>query len=143
MIVRAVQPAAVAASLRLPEAANLGEVIAFEHRAGAALAGTDCAVVVRVMPDAQLPAIHLNRGALDSRSPGLGKLEHLVLNWDNRVVRGLVRTSEETVFSRVLQVLYVQAKMAAGQESREDRTMLSAALDDVLALAIGAEGTLP
>lgn len=48
--------------------------------------------------------------------------------------------SDELVLSRVVQLLYVQARMAAQVDTSADRTLLSAALDDMMALVLGVEG---
>ena len=74
-------------------------------------------------------------------SPGYAHLTHLVLNWGNRAVQALTRTTDDLVFDRLMQLLYVQARMAAQCDGPEDRILLSEALDDIIVLAAGMDGT--
>ena len=107
-----VYPASEIAALSPPPAHELGGVLLFEQRATGALADLRCDVVVRRFPSADLPAVLIGRGRIDVASAGYGDLAHLVVNWDNRAVRALVRTPDDLVFDRVVQLLYVQARMA-------------------------------
>lgn len=136
-----VYPASEVAALVAPPSDSAGDVLMLEHRATEALADTGCRVVVRQFPSVDLPAVFIGRGQIDTSSPGYGELAHLVVNWDNRVVRALVRTTDEVVFRRVLQLLLVQAKMAGQHDGPDDRALLSAALDDIILLAVGVDGT--
>ena len=136
-----VYPAAEVAALVPPDSGVLGEVLGLEQRATQALAAQGCTVVVRQFPSSDLPAIFIDRGRIDMASPGYSDSAHLVVNWNNRVVRALVRTDDDVVFNRVIQVLFVQARMAGGCNIPEDRALLSTALDDILLLAVGADGT--
>ena len=110
-------------------------------RGAAALAESGCRVVVRQFPSTSLPAVFVGNGQIDMASPGYGNLTHLVLNWNNRAVQALTRTNDDLVFGRLMQLLYVQARMAAQCDGPEDRVLLSAALDDIIVLAAGMDGT--
>lgn len=57
------------------------------------------------------------------------------------MIRALTRTNDDLVFDRLIQLLYVQARMAAQCDGAEDRALLSEALDDVILLAAGVDGT--
>lgn len=138
-----VYPASEVAALLPAPSDSAGDVLALEHRATEALTDTGCGVVVRQFPSLDLPAVFIGRGQIDASSRGYGDLAHLVVNWDNRVVRALVRTTDDVVFRRVLQLLLVQAKMAAQHDGPEDRALLSAALDDIILLAVGVDGSSP
>lgn len=134
-------PASEVAALTTPSAEVAGEVLALEQRGGQALSSPDCRVVVRQFPSADLPAVFIGRGQIDMGSPGYGDLPNLVVNWDNRVVRALTRTTDDLVFSRLMQLLFVQARMAGQCDGPEDRVLLSEALDDIILLAAGVDGT--
>lgn len=136
-----VYPASEVAALTPPAVDSLGEVLALEQRASQALAESCCDVVVRQFPSVELPAVFISRGQIDTASPGYGDLAHLVLNWDNRVARALARITDDLVFRRIMQLLFVQARMAGQHDGAEDRVMLSEALDDIILLAVGMDGT--
>lgn len=138
--VNRVYPASEVAALMVPSADAGGEVLAFEQRASLALAASGCDVVVRQFPAADLPAVFIGRGRIDTASPGYGDLAHLVMNWDNRVVRALARTTDDLVFNRVVQLLFVQARMTGQCDDTSDRVLLSEALDDIVLLAVGVDG---
>lgn len=135
-----VYPASEVAALMPPRSGSAGDVLTLEVRATDELADTGCRVAVREFPSGDLPAVFIGRGQIDTSSPGCADLAHLVLNWDNRVVRALVQTTDDVVFRRVLQLLLVQAKMAGQHDGPEDRALLSAALDDIILLAVGVDG---
>ncbi|MDH6194437.1 molecular chaperone HtpG [Mycobacterium frederiksbergense] len=134
-------PASEVAGLTAPSADAVGEVLALEQRGSQALAASGCRVVVRQFPSTDLPAVFIGRGQIDMASPGCGDLAHLVANWDNRAVRALTRTTDDLVFSRLMQLLYVQARIAGQCDGPEDRILLSEALDDIILLAAGVDGT--
>lgn len=136
-----VYPASEVAALTPPPVEALGEVLALEQRATLALAESGCDVVVREFPSIDLPAVFISRGQIDTASPGYGDFAHLVLNWGNRVVRALIRTTDDVVFRRAVQLLFVQARMAGQHDGPEDRVLLSEALDDIILLAVGVDGT--
>lgn len=64
-----------------------------------------------------------------------------MVNWDNRAIQALTHTTDDLVFSRLVQLLFVQARMAAQCDGPEDRITLSEALDDIILLAAGVDGT--
>jgi molecular chaperone HtpG len=134
-------PASEVAALTVPSDDAVGEVLALEQRGSHALATSGCRVVVRQFPSTDLPAVFIGRGQIDMASPGYGELPHLVVNWDNRAVRALTRTTDDLVFSRLMQLLFVQARMAGQCDGPEDRALLSEALDDIILLAAGVDGT--
>ncbi|SHV84799.1 ATP-binding protein [Mycolicibacterium phocaicum] len=138
-VTRAYPASEVAALADAP--ADTEAVPALEIRGAAALAASGCRVAVRQFPSTALPAVFVGHGQIDVASPGYGNLTHLVLNWGNRAVRALTRTNDDLVFERLMQLLYVQARMAAQCDGPEDRVLLSAALDDIIVLAAGVDGT--
>lgn len=138
-VARAYPASEVAALADAP--ADTDAVPALELRGGAALAASGCRVAVRQFPSTALPAVFVGHGQIDVASPGYGNLTHLVLNWGNRAVQALTRTTDDLVFDRLMQLLYVQARMAAQCDGPEDRVLLSEALDDVIVLAAGVDGT--
>lgn len=133
-------PASEVAALTMP-ALDAGEVPTFEQRGSQALLASGCRVVARQFPSPDLPAVFIGHGQIDMTSPGYGDLSHLVVNWDNRAVRALTRTTDDLVFSRLMQLLFVQARMAGQCDGPEDRVLLSEALDDIIVLAAGVDGT--
>lgn len=138
-VTRAYPASEVAALAEAPT--DTGAVPALELRGAAALAASGCRVVVRQFPAPALPAVFVGHGQIDVASPGHGNLTHLVLNWRNRAVQALTRTTDDLVFDRLMQLLYVQARMAAQCDGPEDRALLSEALDDIIVLAAGMDGT--
>jgi molecular chaperone HtpG len=134
-------PASEVAALTLPSADAVTEVLALEQRGSQALSTSGCRVVVRRFPATDLPAVFIGNGQIDLASPGYGDLPHLVVNWDNQTVRALTRTTDDLVFARLMQLLFVQARMAAQCDGPEDRALLSEALDDIIVLAAGVDGT--
>lgn len=65
-------------------------------------------------------------------------LAHLCLNWNSRLVRLLVRVTDEAVFSRSIHLVYVQALLAGHRPLRAaDRKMLTQALSDLVHLSVG------
>ncbi|MFL0289212.1 ATP-binding protein [Mycobacterium sp. SMC-21] len=134
-------PASEVAALAVPPTDSIGDFLTFERRATQALKASGARVVVRQFPSADLPAVFIGHGQIDVASPGYGNLVHLVVNWGNRVIRALTRTNDDLVFDRLIQLLYVQARMAAQCDGPEDRALLSEALDDVVLLAAGVDGT--
>lgn len=134
-------PASEVAALAVPPTDAVGDILTFEQRATQALKASGARVVVRQFPSADLPAVFIGHGQIDVASSGYGNLVHLVVNWSNRVIRALTRTNDDLVFDRLIQLLYVQARMAAQCDGPEDRALLSEALDDVVLLAAGVDGT--
>ncbi|OMB88080.1 ATP-binding protein [Mycolicibacterium conceptionense] len=135
-------PASEVAALTVPSADDVGiDVLALEQRGTKALTASRCRVVAREFPSTDLPAVFIGRGQIDLTSPGYGDLAHLVVNWDNRAIQALTRTTDDLVFSRLVQLLYVQARMAGQCDGPEDRVLLSEALDDIILLAAGVDGT--
>lgn len=134
-------PASEVAALAVPCTDSAREVPALEQRGSQVLGASGCRVVVRQFPSTGLPAVFIGQGQIDMASPGYGDLTHLVVNWDNRVVRILTRTTDDLVFTRIMQLLFVQARMAGQCDGPEDRMLLSEALDDIILLAAGVDGT--
>lgn len=134
-------PASEVAALTVPSADAGAAVAALERRGSHALQASGGRVVVRRFPSTDLPAVFIGHGQIDADSPGCGDIPHLVVNWDNRAVQALTRTTDALVFSRLMQLLFVQARMAAQCDGPEDRILLSEALDDIIVLAAGVDGT--
>ncbi|MEW2483333.1 ATP-binding protein [Mycobacterium sp. NPDC049093] len=132
-------PASEVAALTVPSAD--GAVGALEQRGSHALQASGSRVVVRRFPSTDLPAVFIGHGQIDADSPGCSDLPHLVVNWDNRAVQALIHTTDDLVFSRLMQLLFVQARMAAQCDGPEDRILLSEALDDIIVLAAGVDGS--
>lgn len=62
----------------------------------------------------------------------------LCLNWNNRVVRMLAKLDDDTVFSRSVNLLYVQALLAGHRPlSQGDRTLMTTSLSDLIMLSVG------
>ncbi|WP_240743090.1 HSP90 family protein [Microbacterium sp. K36] len=146
--------------------------MALESRAGAVLAASDCAVVVRAIDRPELTGLYvadpevlrtidrgrtkgiastLWGGVLDRIDQTLSSARdddltaRLCLNWSNRVVRALVRVEDDAVFARTVQLLYIQALLAGHHPlSDTDRALMTSALSDLVSLSAGIEGdTLP
>lgn len=146
--------------------------MALESRAGAVLAASDCAVVVRAIDRPELTGLYvadpevlrtIDRGRTKGIASTLwgGVLDRidqtltsardddltarLCLNWSNRVVRALVRVEDDAVFARTVQLLYIQALLAGHHPlSDADRALMTTALSDLVSLSAGIEGdTLP
>lgn len=146
--------------------------MALESRAGAVLAASDCAVVVRAIDRPELTGLYvadpevlrtidrgrtkgiastLWGGVLDRIDQTLSSARdddltaRLCLNWSNRVVRALVRVGDDAVFARTVQLLYIQALLAGHHPlSDADRALMTSALSDLVSLSAGIEGdTLP
>ena len=142
--------------------------MALEERAGAVLAASDCAVVVRAIDRPDLSGLYvadpevlraIDRGRTKGITGSLwgGVLDRidqtlsaardddlsarLCLNWSNRVVRALVRVEDDAVFARTVQLLYIQALLAGHHPLRDaDRALMTTALADLVALSAGIEG---
>lgn len=134
-------PASEVAALTVPPAADAEQMQMLERYGSHVLASSGCRVVVRQFPSPELPAVFIGRGQIDMNSPGDSELMHLVLNWDNRAVRALTQTNDDLVIIRIMQLLFVQARMAAQCDGPADRALLSEALDDIVLLAAGVDGT--
>ncbi|MDR3069802.1 MAG: HSP90 family protein [Propionibacteriaceae bacterium] len=64
----------------------------------------------------------------------------LCLNWGNPVIRTLAKLEDETVFSRCVSLLYVQSQLAGHRPlSSPDRSLMTTALADLIALSVGLE----
>ncbi|MGW9268090.1 HSP90 family protein [Microbacterium sp. NPDC055599] len=142
--------------------------VALETRAGAVLAASDCAVVVRSIDQPALTGLYvadpevlraIDRGRTRGVAGALwgGVLDRidqtlsaardddltarLCLNWSNRVVRALVRVEDDAVFARTVQLLYIQALLAGHHPLRDaDRALMTSALADLVSLSAGIEG---
>ena len=146
--------------------------MALESRAGAVLAASDCAVVVRAIDRPALTGLYvadpevlrtIDRGRTKGIANTLwgGVLDRidqtvssardddlsarLCLNWSNRVVRALVRVEDDAVFARTVQLLYIQALLAGHHPLADaDRALMTSALSDLVSLSAGIEeDTLP
>ena len=141
--------------------------VALEDRAGAVLAASDCSVVVRSIDRPELPGLYVAdpevlRSLDRSRTKGitgalwggvLARIDdtlaagreddlsaRLCLNWSNRVVRSLVGVRDDAVFSRTVQLLYIQALLAGHHPlSDADRTLMTTALADLVSLSAGLD----
>ena len=139
--------------------------LALESRASAVLAGTDCTVVVRTIARVDLTGLYVvdpdvlraldrtrTRGITGSLWSGvLARIDEVVtaeaasdltarlcLNWSNRVVRALTAVTDEAVFARTVQLLYIQALLAGHHPlSDADRALMTTALSDLVALSAG------
>ncbi|MDR6868097.1 molecular chaperone HtpG [Microbacterium resistens] len=140
--------------------------IRLEERAGAVLRTIGCAAVVRTIDQPELPALYVADPAVlrridRTRTKGItGALwsgvldridgvdddgrEHedhaarLCLNWSNRVVRALRDVTDEAVFARTVQLLYIQALLAGHRPLGDaDRALMTGALADLVALSAG------
>ena len=141
--------------------------VALEARASAVLADVDTTVIVRTLDRQSLPALYVAdpevlRKIDRTRAQGisgslwsgvLGKLDEitssmrsddtdlsarLCLNWGNKTVRTLTRVTDDAVFSRTVQLLYVQALLAGHRPlSERDRSLMTTALSDLIALSAG------
>jgi len=142
--------------------------VALEDRAAAVLADVGCAVVVRTIDQPELPSLYvadpavLRRmdrtrtkgitgslwgGVLDRIDGAVGAdrdddlAARLCLNWGNRVVRSLSAVADDAVFARTVQLLYIQALLAGHRPLGDaDRTMMTGALSDLVALSAGVTG---
>jgi molecular chaperone HtpG len=62
----------------------------------------------------------------------------LCLNWGNRVVRMLATLTDDTVFTRSVHVLYVQALLAGHRPlTAADRALMTTAMTDLIQLSVG------
>lgn len=138
-----------------------------ERRATEALATVSCEAVVRVFEPDDQPSFlvadpdlwrRIERGRALA-APGLwsnmltamrsaARFEddpatpsaRLCLNWSNPMIRRLAAIDDEIVAGRILRVLYCQAAVAAHRPLRGDeRTLLTASLDDLLALSLSED----
>ncbi|MDR2114012.1 MAG: HSP90 family protein [Bifidobacteriaceae bacterium] len=139
-----------------------------QRRAGTALQGRDCEVVVRLMSGPRLPAFivadpelfrRLDRSrASEVASPlwrevlsftgaqaeahsrlGGKAASRLCLNWGNDAVRALARVPDGAVFDRCTQLLYTQAQLASQRPvSVADRKLLASALSELVTISAAA-----
>ena len=141
-----------------------------EQRATEALRQVSCDVDVRGFEPADLPALavadpdalrSIGRAASQETAPPLwgsvlGRVDkaaaaqrggqtsarlRLCLNWNNPLVRTLATTDDDAVFSRSIQLVYVQALLAGHRPLQAaDRRMLTSALSDLVHLSVGLPG---
>lgn len=145
--------------------------IALEARAGAVLAASGCAVIVRAIDRADLSGLYvadprvlraIDRGRTRGIAGGLwgGVLARiddtvgdagdddvrarLCLNWSNRVVRTLSAVDDDAVFARTVQLLYIQSLLAGHHPLTDaDRALMTTALTDLVALSAGVRDDFP
>jgi len=129
--IKYVHPATEIDDLLSPNIENAGDVMAFEARAEAALSDQSVSVVVRLLPDVEMPAAYVS---VDEDVPG-----KLVVNWNNRVIKALASARDGLIFARSMQLLCVQARMIGQYDDETDRRVLSRALDDLIAIAVGVD----
>ncbi|HWV50024.1 MAG TPA: HSP90 family protein, partial [Microbacterium sp.] len=131
------------------------------------LAASDCAVVVRAIDRPELPGLYVadpevlrsldrqrTKGITGSLWGGvLARIDdtlsvgreddlsaRLCLNWSNRVVRSLTGVRDDAVFSRTVQLLYIQALLAGHHPlSDADRSLMTTALADLVSLSAGID----
>ncbi len=141
--------------------------MALESRAQAVLTSAACSVVVRSIDRPGLASLYVAdpevlRSIDRKRTKGfanpfwegvLSRIDdvdfvdrdddrraRLCLNWSNPVVRALARLHDEAVFTRTVQLLYVQALLTGHHVlTDEDRALMSAALADLVTLSAGLE----
>ncbi len=141
--------------------------LALETRASDVLTASGCAVTVRSIDRRDLSALYVadpevlrrldrtrTKGITGSLWGGvLDKIDatrsssrdddpsaRLCLNWSNGVVRALTRVHDDAVFSRTVQLLYIQALLAGHHPlSDADRSLMTTALTDLVALSAGVE----
>lgn len=81
----------------------------------------------------------LRSAAPSEDEPGAASAR-LCLNWSNAMIRRLAAIDDDIVAGRILRVLYCQAALAAHRALRSDeRTLLTASLDDLLALSLNED----
>lgn len=149
-----------------PSLADRGLAVALEERASAVLAESECRALVRGFAPHDVASLYLadaevlrsaQRGTARGIAPSLwggvlGRVDEnvaaardaddvlsakLCLNWNNPLVRTLARTSDDAVFARSIQLLYVQALLAGHRPlSAHDRGILSTAMTDLVQLSI-------
>lgn len=145
--------------------------VALEDRASAVLVASGCSVIVRsidrddltglyVADPSVLRAIDRDRtrgianglwGDVLSRIDGAvgasgedDTAARLCLNWSNRVVRTLSAVDDDAVFSRTVQLLYIQALLAGHHPlSDADRSLMTGAMTDLVALSAGVSADFP
>ncbi|MDN4642085.1 HSP90 family protein [Agreia sp. PsM10] len=154
-------------NLDSPPMADRAIAHTLEERATAALLDVSCDVDVRSFEPADLPALavadpdalrSIGRAASQKAAPPLwgsvlGRVDkaaaarrgdesssrlRLCLNWNNPLVRTLAATHDDAVFSRSIQLVYVQALLAGHRPLQTtDRRMLTSALSDLVHLSVG------
>ncbi|GAA2886676.1 HSP90 family protein [Microbacterium esteraromaticum] len=145
--------------------------ITLEARAGEVLAASGCGVIVRTIARADLTGLYvadprvlraIDRGRTKGITGGLwggvlSKVDdtigsagdddlraRLCLNWSNRVVRTLSTVDDDAVFSRTVQLLYIQALLAGHHPLTDaDRGLMTTALTDLVALSAGVRDDFP
>ena len=158
-------------NLDSPPMADRAIAHALEERATEALRDVSCDVDVRSFEPADLPALavadpdalrSIGRAASKEAAPPLwgsvlGRVDkaaaarrggepsprlRLCLNWNNPLVRTLATTDDPAVFSRSIQLVYVQALLAGHRPLQTaDRRMLTSALSDLVHLSVGLPGS--
>jgi len=134
-----VDPTTQTEDLVSPPVEEIGDVLDFEARATTVLSEQNTVVLVRILPDPQLTAIYIREPCKYWGDPE----GRLVMNWTNPVIRGLTQTLDDLVFARVIQLLFIQARMAGQHDTESDRRLLSTALNDLILIAVGAEHITP
>ncbi|MDR1790535.1 MAG: HSP90 family protein [Propionibacteriaceae bacterium] len=70
--------------------------------------------------------------------PTAGAPARLCLNWGNRLIRAIANLDDEAVFGRCIELLFIQSQLAAHRPlSIDDRTLMTSALSDLIALSTG------
>ncbi|QYH35044.1 HSP90 family protein [Salinibacterium sp. M195] len=89
----------------------------------------------------KMDAFAEERVASDGRSTALARL---CLNWNNAVVRTLSTLNDDAVFSRTIQLLYVQALLTSQRPlTVRDRAMMTNSLSDLIAMSVTLGDSLP
>lgn len=156
--------------LNPPPAADKEEAATLAARASVVLRSLDCSAVVRSIDALALPAVYVadpevlrsadrkrakditgsvwsgvlaraDEFAAKSReSSDVSDTAQLCLNWAAPLVRKLSSLSDEAVFSRTVQLLYIQALLAGHRPLGErDRALLTSSLSDLIALSAEIE----
>ncbi|WGD37233.1 HSP90 family protein [Lysinibacter sp. HNR] len=78
--------------------------------------------------------------AQEDDEPAAADQAQLCLNWANPLTRKLADMSDEVVFQRSIQLLYVQALLAGHRPlGSADRAMLTTAMSDLIQLSVGLD----
>ncbi|MCL1906998.1 MAG: ATP-binding protein [Propionibacteriaceae bacterium] len=141
--IQKVRPAEEIDALASPSSSEAGEVVAFEIRAMKALKQQDTHVGVKVFPDHDLPCIYVFQQPKFNKNLDSPKNRCLYINWRNPVIQGLAVMSDDAVFSTIVQLLYVQARMFGQYDDDTDRALLTTALGDLITLAVGSQNIEP
>ncbi|WP_190812546.1 hypothetical protein [Saccharopolyspora pogona] len=70
-----------------------------------------------------------------------GTTAQLCLNWLNWLIRQLSKVDDQLVFDRSIRLVYIQSLLAGHRPlSRNDRTVMTTAMSDLIKLSVGVTG---